>query len=99
MAPMLGEAGSGPTGRAPSPGSWARHAVDERASAAPMRHDGLMTELGQGHARLRCAASFVSGGMMVRLPEAGEQIRLAPIRALRAGFSGVGHLLLAADRL
>ena len=36
---------------------------------------------------------------MVRLPDATDQIRLAPLRALRAVFSGVGQLLLAADRL
>jgi hypothetical protein len=35
----------------------------------------------------------------VRLPNATDQIRLAPVRALRAVFSGVGQLLLAADRL
>jgi hypothetical protein len=38
-------------------------------------------------------------GIMVRLPDATDQIRLAPVRALRAVFSGVGQLLLAADRL
>src|SRR5579859_5100059 len=38
-------------------------------------------------------------GIMVRLPEGTEQIRLAPLRALRAVFSGVGQLLMAADRL
>jgi len=37
---------------------------------------------------------------MVRLPdEASEQIRLAPVRALRAVFTGVGQLVLASDRL
>jgi len=36
---------------------------------------------------------------MVRLPDATDHIRLAPVRALRAVFSGVGQLLLAADRL
>ena len=36
---------------------------------------------------------------MVRLPDATDQIRGAPVRALRAVFSGVGQLLLAADRL
>lgn len=36
---------------------------------------------------------------MVRLPEAGEHIRLAPLRALRAVFTGVGQLVLATDRL
>ena len=36
---------------------------------------------------------------MVRLPDATGHIRLAPVRALRAVFSGVGQLLLAADRL
>ena len=36
---------------------------------------------------------------MVRLPDATDQIRLAPLRALRGVFSGVGQLLLAADRL
>lgn len=35
----------------------------------------------------------------MRLPDATDQIRLAPLRALRAMFSGVGQLLLAADRL
>jgi hypothetical protein len=36
---------------------------------------------------------------MVRLPTAAEHIRLAPVRVLRAVFSGVGQLLLAGDRL
>lgn len=36
---------------------------------------------------------------MVRLPESGDPIRLAPLRALRAVFSGVGQLVLATDRL
>ncbi len=36
---------------------------------------------------------------MVRLPEPNQQIRLAPVRVLRAVFSGVGQLLMAADRL
>ncbi len=36
---------------------------------------------------------------MARLPEATEQVRLAPVRALRAVFSGIGQMLLAADRL
>lgn len=36
---------------------------------------------------------------MVGVPEATENIRSAPVRALRAIFSGVGQLLLAADRL
>lgn len=35
----------------------------------------------------------------MRLPDASDQIRLAPLRALRAVFSGVGQLLVAADRL
>ena len=35
----------------------------------------------------------------MRLPDATGQIRQAPVRALRAVFSGVGQLLLAADRL
>lgn len=35
----------------------------------------------------------------MRLPDATNQMRLAPIRALRAVFSGVGQLTLAADRL
>jgi hypothetical protein len=35
----------------------------------------------------------------VRLPDATDHIRLGPVRALRAVFSGVGQLLLAADRL
>lgn len=35
----------------------------------------------------------------MRLPDATDHIRLAPVRALRAVFSGVGQLLLAADRL
>ena len=35
----------------------------------------------------------------MRLPDATNQIRLAPVRALRAVFSGVGQLLLATDRL
>lgn len=35
----------------------------------------------------------------MRLPDATDQIRLAPVRALRAVFSGVGQLLLATDRL
>jgi hypothetical protein len=35
----------------------------------------------------------------VRLLDATDHIRLAPVRALRAVFSGVGQLLLAADRL
>lgn len=34
----------------------------------------------------------------MRLPEATEQVRVAPIRMLRAVFSGIGQLLLAADR-
>jgi hypothetical protein len=38
-------------------------------------------------------------GIMVRMPEPTEQIRLAPVRVLRAVFSGVGQLLMAADRL
>ncbi len=33
------------------------------------------------------------------LPESTEQFRFAPVRALRTIFSGVGQLLLAADRL
>lgn len=37
--------------------------------------------------------------MTVGLPESAEQIKFAPIRALRSVFSGVGHLLMAADRL
>jgi hypothetical protein len=37
--------------------------------------------------------------MKVGVPEATENIRTAPVRALRAIFSGVGQLLLAADRL
>ncbi len=35
----------------------------------------------------------------MRLPALADQLRLAPIRALRAIFAGVGQLLLAADRL
>lgn len=35
----------------------------------------------------------------MRLPDANDQIKRAPVRALRAVFSGVGQLLLAADRL
>lgn len=35
----------------------------------------------------------------MRLLDATDHIRLAPVRALRAVFSGVGQLLLAADRL
>lgn len=34
----------------------------------------------------------------MRLPEATEQVKILPIRALRAIFSGIGQLLLAADR-
>jgi hypothetical protein len=37
--------------------------------------------------------------MMVRLPEGTENIRSAPVRVLRAIFSGIGQLLVAADRL
>jgi hypothetical protein len=37
--------------------------------------------------------------MMARLPAATENIRLAPVRVLRGFFSGIGQLLLAADRM
>src|SRR5580658_1231977 len=40
----------------------------------------------------------VKEATMARLPDATEQVRLAPVRVLRAIFSGVGQLLLAADR-
>lgn len=36
---------------------------------------------------------------MVRVPDAAGQLRSAPIRLLRAFFSGIGQMLLAADRL
>lgn len=35
---------------------------------------------------------------MVRVPDAAGQLRSAPIRLLRGFFSGIGQLLLAADR-
>ena len=39
-------------------------------------------------------------GIEVRLPDANnDEIKRAPVKALRAVFSGVGQLLLAADRL
>jgi len=37
--------------------------------------------------------------MMVRVPDAAGQLRNAPVRLLRGFFSGIGQLLLAADRL
>jgi hypothetical protein len=36
---------------------------------------------------------------MVRVPDAAGQLRSAPIRLLRGFFSGIGQLLLAADRV
>src|SRR5258708_4427542 len=48
---------------------------------------------------MRYATRTYEEGIKVRLPDASDQIRLAPVRALRAVFSGVGQLLLAADRL
>jgi hypothetical protein len=48
---------------------------------------------------MRYATRTHKEGIMVRLPDATDQIRLAPLRALRGVFSGVGQLLLAADRL
>jgi hypothetical protein len=36
--------------------------------------------------------------MMVRVPDAAGQFRSAPLRLLRGFFSGIGQLLLAADR-
>lgn len=35
---------------------------------------------------------------MMRLPDAADQVRNAPVRVLRAFFAGIGQLLLAADR-
>jgi hypothetical protein len=35
---------------------------------------------------------------MARMPDAADEIRFAPVRMLRTVFSGVGQLLLAADR-
>ena len=35
---------------------------------------------------------------MARMPEAADEVRFAPVRMLRSVFSGVGQLLLAADR-
>lgn len=34
----------------------------------------------------------------MRLPETADQVRTAPLRALRAVFAGIGQLLVAADR-
>src|SRR5258708_9991702 len=48
---------------------------------------------------MRYATRTYEEGIKVRLPDASDQIRLEPVRALRAVFSGVGQLLLAADRL
>src|SRR5437899_13056795 len=35
---------------------------------------------------------------MVRLPDAAGQLKNAPVKAIRGFFSGIGQLLLAADR-
>jgi hypothetical protein len=48
---------------------------------------------------MRYATRTHEEGIEVRLPDANDEIKRAPVKALRAVFSGVGQLLLAADRL
>src|SRR5262249_10218531 len=113
MASMLGEADVTPAGRAPpAPIHRRRRCGTPTMNRRQQRLYGTMADDGthqwrsgerprrrQAMTSMRYATRTHEEGIIVRLPDANDQIRLAPVRALRAVFSGVGQLLLAADRL
>src|SRR6266566_139730 len=104
MRSMVGELQS-PATAAPGPRPegrcGTRRAARRRRNSRQQRCCGTMAVEGPG-AETRPPARARGGrgeeATMVRLPDAAGQLKNAPVKVLRGFFSGIGQLLLAAER-
>src|SRR6266581_4175384 len=96
MRSMVGELRTLPAVPA---GLRARHAVD-RTPVSSTHAARCRVRAGPRKAAARAATrpGARKEARMVRLPDAAEQVKNAPVKALRGFFAGIGQLLLAADR-